>query len=40
MRGEYRLHVIEYNCILLCLKTQLMHYALKYTLKHSHSLKH
>ena len=23
-----------------CLKPQLMHYALKYTLKHNHSLKH
>jgi hypothetical protein len=26
--------------IIHCLKTQLMHYALKYKLKHNHSLKH
>jgi len=29
---------IKVNCTLF--KTQLMHYALKYTLKHNHSLKH
>jgi hypothetical protein len=26
--------------IVHCLKIQLMHYALKYTLKHNHALKH
>ena len=49
LRGENSksLRVIQYLysftvhfVIVHCLKPQLMHYALKYTLKHNHSLKH